>query len=87
MWYNKIVADLSSIPGFIDYYEQQLISARSEISVRGKLEKAISDLPGITEYRFNQLQEVEAVLNFSSGYNPLFWFSYGFLGMIIQHII
>ena len=64
MWYNKIVADLSAIPGFIDYYEQQLLSARSEISVRGKLEKSISDLPGITEYRFNQLQEIEAVLNY-----------------------
>lgn len=64
MWYNRVVADLSEIPNFIDYYENQLISAKSEISIRGKVERALSDLPGITEYRFNQLQEIEAVLNF-----------------------
>ena len=28
------------------------------------LEKNLADLPGITEHRFNQLQEIEAVLNF-----------------------
>jgi uncharacterized protein YfdQ (DUF2303 family) len=64
MWYNKVVADLSEIPNFIDYYENHLISAKSEISIRGKVERALSDLPGVTEYRFNQLQEIEAVLNY-----------------------
>ena len=64
MWYNKVVTDLSNIPAFIDYYEQQLNSAKGEISIRGKVERAVSDLPGITEYRFNQLQEIEAVLNY-----------------------
>jgi hypothetical protein len=64
MWYNKVVADLSEIPSFIDYYENQLINAKTEIPIRGKVEKALSDLPGITEYRFNQLQEIEAVLNY-----------------------
>lgn len=64
MWYNKVVADLSEIPNFIDYYENQLLSAKSEISIRGKVERALSDLPGLTEYRFNQLQEIDAVLNY-----------------------
>lgn len=64
MWYNKVVADLSEIPNFIDYYEHQLTTAKSEISIRGKVERALSDLPGITEYRFNQLQEIEAILNY-----------------------
>jgi hypothetical protein len=31
--------------------------------VQGNLEKNIAALPGITEHRFNQLQEIEAVLN------------------------
>jgi hypothetical protein len=31
--------------------------------VSGYVEKHISALPGITEHRFNQLQEIEAVLN------------------------
>jgi hypothetical protein len=64
MWYNRVVQDLSQIPPFIDYYEKQLISAKSEIKISGKVEREASDLPGITEYRFNQLQEVEAVLNY-----------------------
>jgi hypothetical protein len=64
MWYNKVVADLREIPSFIDYYENQLISAKNEISIKGNVEKALSNLPGITEYRFNQLQEIEAILNY-----------------------
>ena len=64
MWYNKVVADLGEIPNFIDYYENQLTNAKSETGIRGKVERAISDLPGITEYRFNQLQEIEAILNY-----------------------
>jgi hypothetical protein len=64
MWYNKIVADLGEIPGFIGYYESELLLAKSEIAVRGNIEKAASNLPGITEHRFNQLQEIEAVLEY-----------------------
>lgn len=64
MWYNKVVSDLSNIPNFIDYYEKELVTAKYEISIRGKVEKGLSDLPGITEHRFNQLQEIEAVLNY-----------------------
>jgi hypothetical protein len=32
--------------------------------VGGLVEKNITALPGITEHRFNQLQEIEAVLNY-----------------------
>ena len=64
MFYNRIVADLSVIPGFIDYYEAELGSAKGEIRISGNVERALSNLPGQTEYRFNQLQEIEAVLNY-----------------------
>ena len=64
MWYNRVVSDLSQIPNFIDYYEQELLSAKGEIAIRGNVEKAASNLPGITEHRFNQLQEIEAILNY-----------------------
>jgi len=64
MWYNKVTADLSEIPNFINYYENQLISAKGEIPIKGNVEKSLSNLPGITEYRFNQLQEIEAILNY-----------------------
>jgi hypothetical protein len=64
MWYNQIVNDLSVIPDFIQHCESQLVSAKSEIAIRGNVEKSLSNLPGITEHRFNQLQEIEAVLNY-----------------------
>jgi hypothetical protein len=64
MWYSKVVADLSNIPDFIFYYEQELEEAKRECRVGGLVEKNITALPGITEHRFNQLQEVEAVLNY-----------------------
>jgi hypothetical protein len=40
------------------------VTAKRECTIYGNLEKNISHLPGITEQRFNQLQEIEAVLNF-----------------------
>jgi hypothetical protein len=64
MWYNRIVANLGEIPGFIDYYEKELLTAKGETNIRGNVERAASSLPGITEHRFNQLQEIEAVLNY-----------------------
>lgn len=64
MWYNQIVQDLGTIPSFITFYENQLQEAKFDCSVKGNLEKNISSLPGLTEHRFNQLQEIEAVLSF-----------------------
>ena len=64
MWYNKIVNNLGEIPAFINYYEQELISARADVKIHGKVERELSNLPGETEQRFNQLQEIEAVLNY-----------------------
>jgi len=62
-WYTKVVQDMSAIPDFIQYYESELEKARKEIGIHGLVEKSIKELPAVTEIRFNQLQEVEAVLN------------------------
>jgi hypothetical protein len=64
MWYSQIIQDLGKLPQFISYYEDELEQAKLECSIRGKLERNVADLPGITEHRFNQLQEIEAVLNY-----------------------
>ena len=64
MWYSKVISDLGNIPDFIAYYEGELDEARRDCSIGGLVEKNISNLPGITERRFNQLQEIEAVLNY-----------------------
>jgi hypothetical protein len=64
MWYSKVVADLGKIPDFIQHYEHELDLAKRDCKIGGLVEKNISALPGITEHRFNQLQEIEAVLNY-----------------------
>ena len=64
MWYSRVVADLGAIPDFIAHYEHELDLSKQDCRIGGVVEKNISTLPGITEHRFNQLQEIEAVLNY-----------------------
>lgn len=63
-WYTRITADLSVIPDFITHYESELVQAKNDVKIYGNVEKNIANLPGVTEHRFNQLQEIEAVLNY-----------------------
>jgi hypothetical protein len=63
-WYTKITNNLALLPDFISYYENELLAAKLDSSIKGNIEKNLSNLPGITEHRFNQLQEIEAVLNY-----------------------
>jgi hypothetical protein len=63
MWYSQVTANLGAIPDFIAYYEMELEDAKRDVRIGGLVEKNITALPGITEHRFNQLQEIEAVLN------------------------
>jgi hypothetical protein len=64
MWYSRVVANLSAIPDFINHYENELADAKKDCRISGLVEKNITALPGITEFRYNQLQEIEAVLNY-----------------------
>lgn len=64
MWYNRVVDDIANVPDFISYYENEIEKAKTECRISGIVEKSIAALPGITEHRFNQLQEIEAVLNY-----------------------
>lgn len=61
-WYRKVVADLSCLPDCIEWFENELIAGRMELKLVGSLERASREMPGIVEYRFNQLQEIEAIL-------------------------
>jgi hypothetical protein len=62
--YNQVTRDLSLLTDFIDQYENEILDAKKECSIYGNIEKNLRDLPGITEHRFSQLQEIEAVLNY-----------------------
>ena len=64
MWYNKVSKDISYIPDAVLYYEAELLSAKSDARITGNIEKAAASMPGIVEQRFNQLQEIEAILEY-----------------------
>ena len=64
VWYRKVTANLGEIVPAISHYEKQIDEARFECSMKGVLEKQSRDMPGIVEQRFNQLQEIEAILQY-----------------------
>jgi hypothetical protein len=64
MWYSQISKDISKIPEALEYYNDQLLQAKKEIRIFGSLEKAAAEMPGLVEQRFNQLQELEAILEY-----------------------
>ena len=63
-WYTRITQNLALLPDFVTYYETELAQAKLETGIKGNIERNLAGLPGITEHRFNQLQEIEAVLNY-----------------------
>lgn len=63
-WYTKVSQDISLIPDCIKYFDQEFEAARKEVYIFGSLEKSAASLPGVVEHRFNQLQEIEAILEY-----------------------
>jgi hypothetical protein len=63
-WYDRVSRDISNIPDAVAYYEAELQAAKPDCRIAGNLEKAAANMPGIVENRFNQLQEIEAILEY-----------------------
>jgi hypothetical protein len=61
-WYRRVSGNLGELPDAISYFESELSNARIDTSIKGNLEANARLMPGIVEYRFNQLQEIEAIL-------------------------
>jgi hypothetical protein len=63
-WYAKVSKDIAHLPSCLDHYYNEIEEARKEVKIHGNVERASASLPGIVEQRFNQLQEVEAILEY-----------------------
>lgn len=63
-WFTIIATgeDISRLDDAIAYFEKELEGAREDCKITGSLEQAASRLPGLFEYRYRQLQEVEGIL-------------------------
>ena len=63
-WYSEVSRDVGRIPNAVAFFEAELEEAKVECKLSGNLERASVPMPGIVEHRFNQLQEIEAILNY-----------------------
>ena len=63
-WYTEVSKDVEKIPNCIKHFNAELLQAKKECSIWGNLEKASASMPGVVEHRFNQLQEIEAILEY-----------------------
>ena len=63
-WYSKVSKDIAHLPGCIDYYYLELDEAKTEVKIHGNVEKSSAALPGLVAQRFNQLQEIEGILEY-----------------------
>ena len=63
-WYSEVSRDVGKIPNAVAFFEAELEEAKVECKLSGNLERASASMPGIVEHRFNQLQEIEAILNY-----------------------
>jgi hypothetical protein len=64
MWYSEVSRNIGKIPDAVAYFETELEDAKREVKLTGNVERASSAMPGLVEHRFNQLQEIEAILNY-----------------------
>lgn len=67
LWYDKISFSsdyLSQFVGGIQFFENEVKEAQKELKISGYLSKESAELPGLIAYRYNQLQELEAILKF-----------------------
>jgi uncharacterized protein YfdQ (DUF2303 family) len=63
-WLYQVRQNIGKIVDAIDFYNDEILSAKKEVSLKGSVEKHASELPGIVETRFSQLQEIESILEF-----------------------
>jgi len=63
-WYSEVSRNISKIPEAIRFFEEELNEAREEVKFTGNIERASASMPGTVEHRFNQLQEIEAILEY-----------------------
>ncbi len=63
-WYEAVSKDISNIPDAVAFFEKELLDAKLECKIFGNIEKSSAAMPGVVENRFNQLQEIEAILEY-----------------------
>ena len=56
-WYSDVSRDISKIPSAIQYFETELVEAKREVRLKGNVEKAAAEMPGIVEQRLTNFKK------------------------------
>ena len=54
-WYSDIAKDISKIPDAVAYYEDELAQARKETFIKGNVERAAAEMPGLVAVSYTHL--------------------------------
>lgn len=63
-WYYKVTSDWTELAPCLEYFSNEAIEARKELSMKGRLESHAARIPVVTEHRFAQLQVLNAIVRF-----------------------
>ena len=64
-WFRRVSNnpnDLVLIADMVQFYEKELEGMHEEAEIRGNLEQSLARLPGIFDYRLEQLKSIKSVL-------------------------
>lgn len=61
-YFQAIKQNDNALPQALEYFNNEYEEARKEVKLEGKLTKCVSELSSHFEYRYSQLQEIEAIL-------------------------
>lgn len=59
-----IKEDANNLSQALDYYNQEYEEAKTDMKIKGNLINVATELSSAMEYRFSQLQELEAILEY-----------------------
>lgn len=65
--YNEIIQNRDKVEPIVEavvYFENEVELAKRDVDISGYYQKQSAELPGLMEYRFSQLQEIEAILEY-----------------------
>ena len=67
-WYGKVTHDISKLPDFIAYYDNEIQEAKKDVGIYGIVEKAFQANVGITEHpliNYKRLKRCLTILIFN----------------------
>lgn len=62
--YYKLTNDISFLPDFLEYFENESIAAKNSLVMTGSIEKISKDIPYEMDRRFTQLQILNAAIEY-----------------------